>query len=66
MAVKQGNLAKLFQSGIQHHEEMERQLADPNNKFLADEIIRLREQIELQDETINNLPKAPNQWNPQG
>lgn len=55
-----------MQEGIDHYGKLESLMADPANKFLTDEIKRLREKNDRLNDRISSLPGRPNQWNPFG
>jgi len=66
VSIISGSDAKLIQEGIRHHKKLTRLMADPENKFLADEIRRLEKVNERLEGIIDRLPGKPNQWNPHG
>jgi len=66
MAIFDGNVAKMIRDSILHSEELQSLKDIPENKLLADELLRLESVIEMLNKRLDSLPGRPNQWNPHG
>jgi hypothetical protein len=61
-----GSEGALLQEGIIRHNDIERLKAKPENAVLSEYIGQLERDVVMLRGIIDRLPRARNQWNPQG